>query len=98
MDLEYFNGILFIRIKYLDNKTYNKFIYINKVLNKYRIEYVIVNLNNIKRDSNLFNDLLCIRNLLKKWGGKLYLCGVKNNSAFNVISSEKAALKIIRGE
>ena len=98
MDLEYVKGILFIRIYILNNKIYNKFVYINKVLNKHKIKYVIVNLNNIESNSNLTSNLLCIQELLKKWGGKLYLCGNRKNSSFKVISSEKTALKIIRGE
>ena len=78
MDLDYVKGILFIRINYLNNKVYNKFIYLKKIINKHKIKYVIVNLNNIKSNSNLISNLLCIRNLLKKWGGKIYIYNVNN--------------------
>lgn len=79
MDLEYKSGILFIRLegkltKRSNHKIYN---YINPVLIKHKIKYVIYNLEKLKLIDEYGTDaILSSKCMVKKNKGKIYLCNV----------------------
>lgn len=79
MNMEYKTGILFIRLKgNLNNNTSNTFMeYIMPVVNKYKVKYLVVNLNNISELDNIgFDTLITLKNIIK--GNVLFID--KNNT------------------
>ena len=94
MELEYVKNTLFIRINTINKKIFNKFNYINSLLNKDDIERIVINLNNIKSNYFLTDSILSLNESIKERRKKLYLVEVNNkdfsllNSNIEILSSE----------
>lgn len=105
MDLEYVEGILFVRLKgRLCRKTnYKIHNYLAPVLVKHKIKYVIYNFRYLKSiDETGIDAILSTKCAVKKNKGKIYLCEVNNETLLSIkrlhiriTSSEKTALKLI---
>ena len=103
MDLEYVSKILLIRLNIVNKKVYFKLNnYLINILEKHKIKYVILNINNNIINELLIESILNIKNLLDRWDGILYLCEVNNNDLtklnklhIKITSSEKTAFKIL---
>jgi len=104
-DLEYNEGILFIRLKGTLNRrvSYKINNYIVPVLAKHKIKKVIYNLQNLKSiDESGIDAILNTKCVVKRNKGKLYLCEVKREISLKlkrlrikITSSEMTALKLI---
>ncbi len=94
MELEYVKKTLFIRINAINKKIFNKFNYINSLLDKDGIKSIVINLNNKKSNYFLTDSILCLNESIKERRKKLYLVGVNNkdfsllNSNIEILSSE----------
>ena len=94
MELEYVKKTLFIIINSINKKIFNKFNYINSLLDKDGIKSIVINLNNKKSNYFFINSILCLNESIKERRKKLYLVGVNNkdfsllNSNIEILSSE----------
>ena len=82
MDLEFNQGILFVRLRgKLNNKTTYKINnYLNPVLNKHKIKYVVYNMYFLEDIDNYGIDaLLNSKKIIKNNKGKIRMCEVNNN-------------------
>jgi len=105
MDLEYEEGILFVRLRGVLNKRVNYKInnYLIPVLSKHKIKYVIYNLSNLKSiDESGIDAILHTKCTVRKNKGKIYLCEAKKEISLKLkrlhikeTSSELTALKMI---
>ena len=100
VNFEFERGILFVR---LEGNINNKSIYsVNKnltdIINRGGIKYLVFNINNalIEEKISLFDNC---NKLIKNNGGKLFLCGLKNNSTIfaflTSLSTTTSTLKIL---
>lgn len=79
MDLEYNQGILFVRLKGILNKktSYKINLYLNPVLDKHKIKYVVYNLYSLKDiDEYGIDAILNSKYQIKNNQGKIVLCEV----------------------
>ena len=105
MDLEYVEGILFVRLNgTLNNKTGSKISnYLTPILKKHKIKFLVYNLEHIKSIDETGTDaILSTKCTIKRNKGKIYFCKVNINHFailkrlhIRMISSEKTALKLI---
>ena len=105
MDLEYVQGILFVRLKgkLLNRNKYKIFNYLNPIIKKHNIKYLVYNLHDLSGIDEIGIDaILSTKCTIKKQKGKIYLCKVNKAILLNLkrlhiknISSEEAALKMI---
>lgn len=105
MDLEYQNGILFIRLKgNLNRRTKYKFdCYLNPLLEKHKIKKVIYNLSQLKSvDESGIDAVLKTKCIIRRNKGKIYLCEANDFILLKIArlrikttSSEKIALRLI---
>lgn len=105
MDLEYTQGILFVRLRgrLTRKNSYKIYNYLTPVIYKHNIKYVIYNLSNlIGIDEAGIDAILSTKCTIKKNKGKIYLCEVNKEISSKIkrlhiktTSSEKTALELI---
>ena len=105
MDLEYVQGILFVRLngKLCKKNIYKVFYYLNPMIKKHNIKYLVYNLQDLTGiDETGIDAILSTKCTIKKQKGKIYLCKVNKAIILNLkrlhiknISSEETALKMI---
>ena len=105
IDMEYYNSVLFIRIKgNLNKKNYFRINnYLIDLLKKYHIKYLVCNLNNLN-DIDIYGmeALVNLKCMMKINKGKMLLCGLHSRLEkylkplkIKVVDSEFLALELI---
>lgn len=105
MDLEYYKGVLFVRLDGKLNKksTYKLNNYLIPTIKKHKIKYLVCNLYNLcDIDSSGINALLTTKYVIKNNKGKLCFCEVSdniinyvNNLRVKITDNELTALDLI---
>ncbi len=103
MDLEYVEGILFIRLdgSLTRRSSYKIYNYLGPVIKKHRIKNLIYNLKDLKSiDETGIDSILHTKCLVRKNQGKILLCEVNDDNSLKMkrlhikqTTSEKEALK-----
>ena len=105
MDLEFNQGILFIRLrgKLLHKNSYKINNYLNPVLKKHKIKYIIYNFFFLEDiDSSGIDAILNTKYIVKNNKGKIRMCKINQNIKEKIkkvrltrIADEQSALKLI---
>ncbi len=105
MDLEFNQGILFIRLrgKLLHKNSYKINNYLNPVLKKHKIKYVVYNFFFLEDiDSSGIDAILNTKYIVKSNHGKIRMCEINDNIKEKIkktrlarIASELAAFKLL---
>ena len=104
MDLEFNKGILFVRLwgRLLRNNCYKINNYLNPVLKKHKIKYLIYNFNFLEEiDASGIDAILRTKYIIKNNQGKIRMCQLNKNIKeklkkvhLAIIASEFAAFKL----
>lgn len=105
MDLEFCRGILFVRLrgKLLRKNSYKINNYLNPVLKKHKIKYVVYNLFFLEDiDASGIDAILNSKYIVKSNNGKIRMCEVNSNIKEKIkqtrlarITNELAAFKLL---
>lgn len=105
MDLEYNQGILFVRLNGVLNRKSNYKIncYLNPILQKHQIKYLVYNLNSLSDiDESGIDSIINSKLEIKKIKGKILFCNVNERINKKIrslrikkIANEKNALNLI---
>lgn len=108
LDLEYYKGILFIRLKgnLVRRTNYKINNYIVPLLVKHKIKYVIYNLKNLKGiDESGTDAILNTKCKIRNNKGRIYVCEVRDEISSKIkrlkikqVGEEKTALKKLEVE
>ncbi len=82
MDLEFSKGILFVRLKGILNRktSYKINNYLNPVLKKHKIKYVVYNFYDLKDiDQDGIDAILNSKYIIKSYKGKIKMCEINEN-------------------
>ena len=102
MDLEYINKILFVRLngRLLRKNCYKINNYLNPVLRKHQIKWLVYNFSNLKEvDNSGIDAILESKYIIKENRGKIRMCnaskGVKEKIKLVSIANEEVAFKLV---